>query len=259
MGEIFIRKYDGTFHCIQMFRNCKHTFSPYQLNPLDINSLKDVLLETVDFERLQKCQITQLFLSATNVRTGQVKVFNTNEITSNTVLASACLPFIFKAIEIEGEYYWDGGYTGNPSLFPFFYDVASQDILIVHINPIERPAPPTLPEQIFNRINEISFNNSLLKEFRAIAFVHKLLDEGWLKDEFRDKLKYMFLHSISADTALYDLSVASKSSSDWDFFIMLKNRGRAKAEEWLEQNYDKIGVESSFNPCKMLVGKNSNK
>src|SRR5579862_8828 len=116
----------------KFFDAMTHTFSPYQLNPFDFNPLKDVLLKHVDFERLQQCQITQLFLTATNVRTGQVKIFHTDEITADAVLASACLPFIFKAIEIDGEYYWDGGYTGNPSLFPFFYHVKSQDIIVLH-------------------------------------------------------------------------------------------------------------------------------
>lgn len=249
----FANKMDNSM-AFKWFEALTHTFSPYQLNPFDLNPLKDVLLDNVDFHRLQQCQITQLFLAATNVRTGQVRIFNTNEITADTVLASSCLPFIFKAIEIDGDYYWDGGYTGNPSLFPFFYHVKSQDIIILHINPIERPAPPTLPEQIFNRINEISFNNSLLKELRSIAFVQKLLEEGWIKDEFKDKLKYIYLHSISADKALYDLSVASKVSSDWDFLLMLKNRGRAKAAEWIDENYNKIGVQSSFNPRETLVG-----
>lgn len=231
------------------------TFSPYQLNPLDFNPLKDVLLSVVDFDRLKQCQITQLFLSATNVRTGQAKIFYTPEITVDTVLASACLPFLYKAIEIDGEYYWDGGYTGNPSLFPFIYHVKSQDIVIIHINPIERPAPPILSEQIFNRINEISFNNSLLKEFRAISFVHTLLDEGWLKDEFKNKLRYMYLHSIRADVALEDLTVASKASSDWNFLLNLKNRGRAKAGEWIELHFDKIGVEGTLDLHELLVGK----
>ncbi len=235
------------------FDTLTHTFSPYQLNPLDFNPLKEVLLANVDFTGLQACQVTKLFLSATNVRTGQVRVFRTDEITPEAVLASACLPFIFKAIEIDGEYYWDGGYTGNPSLFPLFYNVNSQDIIIIHINPVERAAPPTLPDEIFNRINEISFNNSLLKEFRAIAFVQKLLDENMLKEEFRDQFKYIFLHDISADTILDDLSVASKASSDWDFLILLKNRGRAKANEWIARNYDKVGIQSSFDLNATLV------
>lgn len=237
----------------RIFEALTRWFSPYQLNPNDFNPLKEVLLKTVDFAELQKCQVTKLFLSATNVRTGQVRVFRTDEVTLNVVLASACLPYIFKAIEINGEYYWDGGYTGNPSLFPFFYHVESPDIMIIHINPLERPAPPTMPADIFNRINEISFNSALLKEFRSIAFVHKLLDEEWIKPEYRDKLKYIFIHSISADTALYDLSVGSKLSSDWNFLLTLRNRGRAKASEWLARNFDKIGVESTFNLRRELT------
>lgn len=237
------------------FESFTRIFSPYQLNLLDINPLRDVLLANVDFKRLQACQITQLFLTATNVRTGQAKIFHTGEITPDVVMASACLPFIFKAVEIDGEYYWDGGYTGNPSLFPFFYHMKSRDIVIIHINPLERPAPPTMPDNIFNRINEISFNNSLLKEFRAISFVQKLLDEGWLKDEYRDKLRYMYMHAISADKALSDLSVASKTSSDWEFLLNLKNRGRAEAEEWIELNYDKLGAQSTLDLNALLVGK----
>lgn len=243
----------------KLFENITRTFSPYQLNPFDFNPLKEVLLKNVDFNRLQECQVTKLFLSATNVRTGQVRVFRTDEITSDVVLASSCLPFIFKAVEIDGEYYWDGGYTGNPSLFPFFYHVESSDIIIIHINPIERPAPPTMPGEIFNRINEISFNSALLKEFRAIAFVHKLLDEDLIKDEYKKDFKYVLLHSISADNALSDLSVASKLSSDWDFLIMLRNRGRAMANEWLARNFNKIGVQSSLDLNAQLVSSRKRK
>lgn len=240
------------------FETLTRWFSPYQLNPYDFNPLKDILLRNVDFAELQKCQVTKLFLSATNVRTGQARVFKTDEITSDVVLASACLPYIFKAVEIEGEYYWDGGYTGNPALFPFFYYSESPDIMVIHINPIERPAPPTLPADIFNRINEISFNAALIREFRAIEFVHKLLDENWLRDEFKSKLKYVFIHSVSADTALHDLSVASKLSSDWNFLINLRNRGRAKASEWLARNFDKIGKESSLNLKYELASSSKN-
>jgi NTE family protein len=236
------------------FETLTRAFSPYQLNPYDLNPLKDVLLQNVDFDHLNLCQVTKLFLSATNVRTGQVRVFNTDEITSDVVLASACLPYIFKAVEIDDEYYWDGGYTGNPSLFPFFYNVESADIMLIRINPSERPAPPTMPADIFNRINEISFNSALSKDLRAIEFVHKLLGENWIKDEFRDKLKYILLHSISADTSLNDLSVGSKTSSDWDFLLMLRDRGRARASEWLARNYNKIGVECSFDLQVELFG-----
>lgn len=231
-----------------------HLLSPYQLNPYDLNPLRDVLLANVDFKLLQSCQVTKLFLSATNARTGQVRIFSTDEITADVVMASACLPYIFKAVEIDGEYYWDGGYSGNPALFPLFYHSGSPDILIIHINPIVRPAPAVMASEIFNRITEISFNSGLLHEYRAIAFVQKLLDEKWVKDEFRDKLKYIFLHSISTDTALSDLTAASKSSSDWDFLCLLRNRGQAYASEWLARHFDKVGVKSSFDLKAELVG-----
>lgn len=235
------------------FESLTRWFSPYQLNPCDFNPLRDVLLKTVDFEHLQTCQVTKLFLTATNVRTGQVKVFRTDEVSVDVVMASACLPTLFKAVEIDGEYYWDGGYTGNPALFPLYKTTQSCDILIIHINPIERPAPPMLANQIFNRVNEISFNSSLLNEYRAIAFVNKLLDEDWLKKEYRDKLKYILLHSISADNALSDLSVATKNTNDWDFLLMLRNRGIAKANEWLARHFNNVGVRSTVDLKSELV------
>ncbi|MBS0290817.1 MAG: patatin-like phospholipase family protein [Proteobacteria bacterium] len=239
----------------QLFNVVTNWFSPYQLNPQDFNPLKEIISNTVDFDRLRQCPFTRLFLSATNVRTGQVKVFKTDEVSLEATLASACLPNLFKAVEINGDYYWDGGYSGNPSLFPFFYHVESSDIVIIHVNPIERPAPPELPAEIFNRINEISFNAALLKEFRAIDFVHNLLDNGWLKDEYKDRFKYILLHSISADKTLSDLSAASKLTSDWDLMMLLFNRGRAKASEWLNRHYNDLGNRSTVNLSEKLVKK----
>jgi len=229
----------------QGFKAMTAAFSPYQLNPYNLNPLRDVLVKHVDFEALHGCQSTKLFLSATNVRTGKVKVFNTAEITADVVMASACLPFLFQAVEIDGDHYWDGGYMGNPVLFPLFYETASRDVIILHINPIERPGVPTLAHEIDNRVNEISFNSSLIKELRAVAFVQKILDEGWLKDQYRDKLKHVLIHSVRADKALADLSVASKFSVEWDFLLQLRDRGRVAAAEWLEANYAALGVRQS--------------
>lgn len=247
------RNMDQSF-AYMFFDATTRIFSPYQLNPMDFNPLRDLVLAHVDFERLNKCRVTKLFLSATNVRTGQAKVFKTDEITIDTVLASACLPYLYKAVEVDGEYYWDGGYSGNPSLFPFFYNTQSSDILIIHVNPIERPAPPTLSPEIFNRINEISFNSALLKEFRAISFVHKLLDQDMIKDEYRDQFKYILLHSIKADSALSDLSLGTKFCDDWDFLLMLFNRGRSQANEWLSHHYRDLGVRGTYDLNKALVG-----
>lgn len=229
------------------------TVSPYQFNPFNINPLKDVLLEVIDFDSLRQCTKTSLYLSATNVRTGKVHVFGTKDVTVDVVCASTCLPFLFKAVEIDGEHYWDGGYMGNPVLYPFFYEATSRDILIVHVNPLERDDVPMTAPDIMNRINEISFNSSLLRELRAIGFVQKLLDDGWIKDEYRDRLRNIRIHSIRSDEALKHLSVASKFNADWDFLTGLRERGRAIAADWIEANYTRIGKSSSVDLRAMFA------
>ena len=227
------------------FKLLTSTFSPYQLNPMNFNPLREVLEAHVDFAELDASRSTKLFLSATNVRTGKVKVFHTHEITSDVVLASACLPYLFQAVEIDGEHYWDGGYMGNPVLYPLFYYTESRDVVILHINPIEREGPPTLSSEIANRVNEITFNSSLIKELRSVYFVQQLLDQGKIKEEFRDEFKYVLIHSVRADAALADLSVSTKFASEWEFLTMLRDRGRACASEWIEKNFDHLGVRST--------------
>ena len=227
------------------FKLLTSTFSPYQLNPMNSNPLREVLEAHVDFAELDSSRTTKLFLSATNVRTGKVKVFHTHEITADVVLASACLPYLFQAVEIDGEHYWDGGYMGNPALYPLFYHTDSRDVVILHINPIEREGPPTLSSEIANRVNEITFNSSLIKELRSVYFVQQLLDQGKIKEEFRDEFKYVLIHSVRADAALADLSVSTKFSSEWEFLTMLRDRGRACASEWIENNFDHLGVRST--------------
>jgi len=228
-----------------LFSAWTRLLSPYQFNPLDFNPLREMLRNCIDFEELVRCDCVDLFVSATNVRTGQVRVFRNEEITPEVVLASACLPDLFQAVEIDGEHYWDGGYMGNPSLFPLFYYTKSRDIVIVHINPLRREKIPKTAAEIENRLNEITFNASLLKELRAIAFVVKLLEEQWLRDERRGELKHVLVHSIRADEALKDLGVATKFVSDWAFLTDLRDRGRETAARWLEENYEHIGMRSS--------------
>lgn len=229
-------------------------FSPYQFNPFGLNPLRDVLLKCINFDELRKCDSIGLFLAATNVRSGRGRVFATKECSLEAVLASSCLPFLFKAVEIDGEFYWDGGYMGNPVLYPFFYGADSRDIVVVHVNPIEREDVPLTAPEILNRINEISFNSSLLRELRAVAFVHKLLDENWLKDEYRDRLRNIRIHSIRSDRPLSDLSVASKFSVDGRFLATLKGRGRKIADEWLSENFDAVGERSSVDIRAMFDG-----
>ncbi|NNE40045.1 MAG: patatin-like phospholipase family protein [Marinicaulis sp.] len=236
----------------QMFDAMTRTFSPYQLNPLGFNPLREVLEECIDFESLRHCDVTKLFLSATNVKSGKVHVFETGEVSADVVLASACLPFLFQAIEIDGEHYWDGGYMGNPVLFPFFYEAESQDIVIVHVNPIERDEVPKTSSEIMNRVNEISFNSSLMRELRAVNFVHRLLDDGWLKDEYRDRLRDIRIHSIRSDNALVDYTISSKFRTDWTFLTELRDKGRAIADEWLGGNFHSIGKKSSVDLKEMF-------
>ena len=219
--------------------------SPYQFNPLNLNPLRDVLARVVDFDRFRGPQGIKLFVSATNVRSGKVKVFTGEAVTIDAVLASACLPQLFQAVEIGGEHYWDGGYMGNPSLWPLFYETEVEDLLVVHINPIERDELPITAPQIDNRINEITFNAALLKEMRAVAFVQKLLREGWVREEKASALSDIRFHAIRADRALADLSLQSKYDTDWDFLCALRDRGRATAQDWLDAHWGAVGTRST--------------
>jgi NTE family protein len=229
-------------------------FSPYQLNPMNYNPLREILEQQVDFEELNKSpNVTKLFICATNVRTGKGRIFTAKEVNSDVILASACLPQVFQAVEIDGEHYWDGGYMGNPVLYPLFYYTKSRDVVILHINPIERPGTPKTAGDISNRLNEITFNSSLIKEMRAIYFVQKLLDDDWIKDEFRDKLKYVLIHSVRADNAMSDLNAASKMNTEWEFLTMLRDRGRALAGEWLAHNFQHLNVRSTVDLKKEFL------
>src|SRR5262245_4339244 len=217
--------------------------SPYQFNPLNHNPLREVLLQSVDFERLRSAQCpVKLFLSATNVRTGKVKVFENDVICPERVLASGCLPFLFQAVEIDGEHYWDGGYMGNPAIFPLIYGCDSRDMLIVHINPLEREALPISAFEIMNRVNEISFNSSLRREMRAISFVTELIDEN---PAGHKALKRILVHAIAADDIMSGLGAASKLNGDWEFLTYLRDQGRDHADRWLASNFDRLGRDST--------------
>ncbi len=218
-------------------------FSPYELNPANYNPLRDILESSVDFDRLRDCRAVRLFLSATNVRTGKVRVFRNHEITADVVLASACLPFMFQAVEIDGEAYWDGGYMGNPALFPLIYHCESRDVVIVHINPLCRDEVPTSARDILSRINEISFNSSLMREMRAIHFVTKLIDEGKLVE---NGMKKMLIHSIAADDVMQGLNATSKLNADWEFLTHLRDLGRERTHEWLGNTFARLNRETTI-------------
>ncbi|MDX2301618.1 MAG: patatin-like phospholipase family protein [Microscillaceae bacterium] len=219
-------------------------YSPYQINPTGYNPLKNILEELVDFDRLRSCTVTKLFVCATNVRRGRVKVFKLDEISVDAVLASANLPQLFHAVTIDGEDYWDGGFMGNPPIFPLIDGTQCSDIMLVQINPINIPETPKTADEIKDRVNELSFNSSLMLEMRKIEFIERLLKEGFNPN---NKFRHLNIHNINPEKDIWDLNVSSKLNATWDFLMYLKNLGRQYATEWLDKNYDKIGVESTCN------------
>lgn len=219
--------------------------SPYDFNPFDFNPLRDALEKTINFEAVAQSGV-KLFIAATNVETGQVKVFQDEEVTIDAALASACLPQTFKAVEIDGVPYWDGGYMGNPALFPLIYSKSPGDVLLVLLNPLSRKGTPKSAGAIQDRLNEIAFNSALVGELRAISFVRKLLDENWLADRGRSTYRRINIHAIRGGQALCDLSLESKYDTRWSFLKQLRDTGRSFADTWLETCYPKVGKDSSI-------------
>ena len=226
--------------------------SPYEFNPLNLNPLRELLEGLVDFDRVRACEQMKVFVSATDVETGRVKVFERGELTVDMVMASACLPFIFQAVEIDGVPYWDGGYMGNPALFPLFDESRSDDIVIVQINPVTRSGVPKSAREILNRMNEITFNSSLLREFRAIDFVSRLIEDGKLDQE---EYKHVLVHRIEAEEHINPLGASSKLNAEWAFLRHLFDIGRRTAEAWLAENYRHLGRRSTLDLRAMYQGR----
>jgi NTE family protein len=218
-------------------------FSPYDVNPLNLNPLRDFLAREVDFAAVRACQDLKLFVAATNVRTGQAKVFRNAELSADAVMASACLPFLYQAVEIDGEAYWDGGYMGNPVLYPIVSECETPDLVIVQINPIQRREVPRAARDILNRLNEITFNASLVKELRSIALLRALVDEESLN---RARFREMYLHRIQNERELRRLGVSSKLNAEWPFLRHLHAVGWRTTDAWLAANRARLGRESSF-------------
>jgi NTE family protein len=218
-------------------------FTPYDFNPLDINPLRDIVAEHVDFGRVNACRQLQVFVTATNVRTGRPKIFRQPHISVDSLMASACLPTLFKAVEIDGEAYWDGGYIGNPALFPLIDECQARDLVIVQINPIFREELPRTAPEIANRLNEITFNASLIKELRMLGFLWEVFDH---EDLERQRYRDARIHRIHGGETMLELGVSSKFNAEWDFLTYLRDAGRTAAEEWLDAHFDDIGKRSTF-------------
>lgn len=225
------------------FEQLTRQFSPYELNPLNINPLRDILADLVNFRRVNHCTDLKVFVTATNVRTGRGRTFTQPHLSVDAVMASACLPFMYQAVEIDGEHYWDGGFIGNPALYPLVEDQATRDLVLVQINPVVREKLPMNGREIINRINEITFNASLIKELRSIELLHQLIEVEKLESErYRD----IFVHLIHAHEELRDLDASSKLNAEWAFLVYLKERGWAWAERFLDEHFDDLGQRSSF-------------
>ena len=222
--------------------------SPYQFNPANYHPLRAVVDEMLDCDGFGSAKGPKLFINATNVRDGKPRVFVGREITTDAILASACLPTLYQAIEIDDpktgrrEAYWDGGYTGNPALYPLFYRTRTSDIVIVHINPLYREELPRTSSEIATRINEVSFNAALLRELRNIDFVNRLIDRGVIAP---DAMRYHHIHSVSDDRLMNMLGIVTKMTISRTLLLQLKDAGRAAMEGFLASDRDKLGRRSS--------------
>src|SRR5215472_3365191 len=216
-------------------------FSPYDLNPLGANPLRQILADSVDFKRLGRAPI-KIFVTATNVRTGRGRVFRNTDITPDALLASACLPTLFQAVEIDGDPYWDGGYSGNPTMAPLIRECTASDTILVQINPIERPGIPRTAREIHNRLNEVAFNAVLMKELRAAALLRKAADPGSGEGRVWAEMR---VHRIASDVML-DLGYSSKLLAEWEFFWMLRDEGRKAAQAFLDTHGLDLGVRSTL-------------
>ncbi len=226
-------------------------FSPYMFNPFNLNPLKEILENIVDFDELRKYSKKKLFICATNVKTNSAKVFHNEEITVDVLLASTCLPYLFQAVEIDGEFYWDGGYMGNPPMFPLIEETTVNDIVLVKINSVNIENLPFTARDIADRVNEISFNSSMINEIKLIHYRNYLIQNGVQLPGKNNK--EIFMHSISGYEALKELSQSSKLNTNWDFLCKLRDRGREIADKWLNETWDKLGKESSFDVEKHFL------
>ncbi len=228
-------------------------FSPYQLNPFDINPLRDIVAKVVDFDAVQSRRAIRVFVGATRVRTGTLRLFENRELTPDSLLASACLPTLNHAIEIDGEPYWDGGYTGNPAVYPLIYRCKTPSILVVMLQPLTREDPPTSAQAIRSRLTEFQFNSSFLREMRSIALAKQAIDAQWLPiGSLERRFRKLNFHLIETDDLLARMSIEKTLNADLGFLLKLKEEGRTRAGAWLEKHFEQVGGQSSIDLAKLF-------
>lgn len=240
MLDVFL----GGWRFNEVAQQAASQFSPYQTNPLDINPLRSLLGQLFDFDRIAVLGGPKVFVSATHVVTGKAEIFSGKRLNAASVMASACLPMLFQAIEIGGESYWDGGYAGNPAIHPLIYRCHSADIILVQINPLERNSVPNTAPEIMDRINELTFNASLLSQMRAVDFVNRMLRAGSLpKSRYREVL----LHRVDGGEALEAYPASSKATADGGLIQSLCELGRTCGKHWLGRHFAQVGEKSTVN------------
>ena len=236
----------GAAPALKAFLFMTRFFSPYQLNPFDMNPLRDILLRQVDFERLRsECRI-KLFIAATRASTGTLRLFGTRELTLDALLASACLPALHHSIEIDGEAYWDGGLTANPPILPLLHQCVANDLILILLHPTPSLETPASAEDISQRLTEISFSSALSTELRGLLLAKQAAGRGLFSFGRVDRrLRRFYLHLIDSPAFMSRLSTLSKANTDSAFIGALHDEGRARAEMWLQDNFRLIGARSS--------------
>jgi NTE family protein len=228
-------------------------FSPYQLNPLDINPLRDILARQIDFERLRNACRIKLFIAATHVNTGTLKLFRNKQLTLDALLASACLPVLHHAVEIDGEAYWDGGLTANPPIFPLLHKCAARDIVVVLLHPQARQAVPTRAGDIWHRLSELSFSSSFYTELQGVKLAQREARRGWFSfGKLEQRLRRLNMHVVESRELMSQLSKHSKLNAHPAFINGLHDEGRACAESWLDRHFEQLGVRSSFSLARLF-------
>lgn len=228
-------------------------FSPYQLNPLDINPLRDILAGLVDFERLRAECPVRLFIATTQVSTGMLKLFRNRQMTLDVLLASACLPLLHRAVEIDGEAYWDGGLTANPPLFPLVHKCTARDIMVVLLHPHPKAGTPVTADEIGHRLTEMGFSSTFFTELQGLMLAQREARRGWFAlGRLERRLRHLNMHVVESQDLMSQLSPHSKLNAHPAFINGLHDEGRAHAERWLDENFHRIGERSSFNLARLF-------
>ncbi|NBT85371.1 MAG: patatin-like phospholipase family protein [Alphaproteobacteria bacterium] len=221
-----------------MMGKLQEHFSPYDLNPSNKNPFGDFVKGFFDFATIRESTERRIFLGTTHVKSGKIKIFTNKDICSDVLMASACLPFMFQAVQVDGEYYWDGGFIANPAIFPLISECSTSDIIVVQLTKTYREELPKTKADIVDRLKEITYNGCLVREMRAIYFITKLIDDGKIKE---GTMKRMNMHMIKNEDSFKNLNLSSALNTDWDFLMMLHNEGRKAADRWINDHYDDVG------------------